>query len=152
MQDKGPALHPSIQLKWKQQSWKAISQHLNYLNLKIGETKEYGACTGLKRTQNPVLLSEVIRVNSKHSYLGFDSADQFAMTHGLPMQDPDYFLTERRKKQLVVAAERKITARDHDLLQNEIKVKKHVKKDKIRKKGRENKEQLGQLSWTRMEN
>lgn len=80
-----------------------------------GATRRCGACCGVRRVKNPVLLAARIMTDTPHCFLGFDEADRFGARCGLETCDAAYFITERRVQQLREAQARHSGAvQDHD--------------------------------------
>ena len=65
-----------------------------------GETLEAGAVTGVSATKNPVLLARKVMEDSGFVFLSGKGADQFSREEGLAQEDPSYFATPERRRQL----------------------------------------------------
>ena len=65
-----------------------------------GKTLNAGAISGATKIKNPISAAIKVMENSPHVMLSSLGADKFAMKEGLEMVNPDYFITERRKKNL----------------------------------------------------
>jgi beta-aspartyl-peptidase (threonine type) len=72
-----------------------------------GATKNVGAVAGVRRIKNPILLARLVFDKSEHILFCGDGAEKFAVDHGMTLiDDPKYFWTEHRWKQLQKALER----------------------------------------------
>ncbi|GAA4829044.1 isoaspartyl peptidase/L-asparaginase [Algivirga pacifica] len=65
-----------------------------------GKTLNAGAVAGVKTIKSPIEAARAVMHESKHVMLSGSGAETFAKGEGLEMVDPEYFITERRKKQL----------------------------------------------------
>lgn len=61
-----------------------------------GRTRSAGAVAGVRRVRNPVLAARAVMDRTPHVLLVGPEADRFAEANGLSMEDPGYFITERR--------------------------------------------------------
>jgi L-asparaginase / beta-aspartyl-peptidase len=72
-----------------------------------GATKNVGAIAGVRRIKNPILLARLVFDKSEHILFCGEGAEEFAVEHGMTLiDDPKYFWTEHRWKQLQKALER----------------------------------------------
>ncbi|OON69988.1 isoaspartyl peptidase/L-asparaginase family protein [Hymenobacter sp. CRA2] len=62
-----------------------------------GATLRGGAVSGLKLIKNPVSLARLVMEKCKHSFLTAEGAQEFALSQGLPLQDPNYFKTDEQR-------------------------------------------------------
>lgn len=65
-----------------------------------GATGKAGAVAGVIRPKNPVSLARAVMDKTPFVFLSGAGADQLAEDLGLPLEDPEYFWTETRWKQL----------------------------------------------------
>ena len=65
-----------------------------------GKTLNAGAISGATKIKNPISAAIKVMENSPHVMLSSSGADKFAQEEGLEIVNPDYFITERRKKNL----------------------------------------------------
>ena len=65
-----------------------------------GATGKAGAVTLLRRIRNPVALARLVMERTPHVMLAGDGAEAFAVEQGVALVDPEYFRTERRRRQL----------------------------------------------------
>lgn len=65
-----------------------------------GRDRDAGAVTGISATQNPIRLARAVMENSPHVFLSREGADLFSREQSLPQQDPHYFQTDERWRQL----------------------------------------------------
>ena len=70
-----------------------------------GETRDAGAVTALKRTRNPIALARIVLEKTPHVFLSGSAAEQLARLHELPMESPEYFITEYRRRQWLAAGD-----------------------------------------------
>ena len=66
-----------------------------------GKNLNAGAVAGVKKIKNPIIAAYSVMKNTPQVLLISEGADQFAKEQGLHMVDNSYFLTERRKAQLL---------------------------------------------------
>lgn len=65
-----------------------------------GATLAAGAVSAVGRTRNPVRLARALMDAGESVMLTGPAADRFAETHGLPVVDPDWFITDRQRAAL----------------------------------------------------
>jgi L-asparaginase / beta-aspartyl-peptidase len=65
-----------------------------------GATRDAGAVAAATATRNPVRLARAVMENSPHVFLSREGADQFSREQGLPQEEPHYFQTDERWRQL----------------------------------------------------
>lgn len=65
-----------------------------------GRNKNAGAVAGVRTIKNPVLAARAVLDHSPHVMLAGDGADQFAREQGLETANADWFVTEKRRRQL----------------------------------------------------
>ena len=65
-----------------------------------GKTLNAGAISGATKIKNPISAAIKVMENSPHVMLSSSGADKFAKKEGLEMVNSNYFITERRKKNL----------------------------------------------------
>ena len=65
-----------------------------------GKTLQAGAVAGVRKIKNPILAARAVMEKSEHVMLTGIGAEVFAKQQGLQMENPEYFATPRRKKQL----------------------------------------------------
>ena len=66
-----------------------------------GKNLNAGAVAGVKKIKNPIIAAYSVMKNTPQVLLISEGADQFAKEQGLHMVDNSYFITERRKAQLL---------------------------------------------------
>lgn len=64
-----------------------------------GATLRGGAVSGLKLVKNPVSVARLVMEKCKHSFLTAEGAQEFALSQGLPLYDPNYFKTDEQRDQ-----------------------------------------------------
>jgi beta-aspartyl-peptidase (threonine type) len=64
-----------------------------------GATLRGGAVSGLKLVRNPVSLARTVMEKCKHSFLTAEGAQEFALSQGLQLQDPNYFKTDAQREE-----------------------------------------------------
>ncbi|KUG07724.1 isoaspartyl peptidase/L-asparaginase family protein [Solirubrum puertoriconensis] len=64
-----------------------------------GATLRGGAVSGLKLVRNPVSLARTVMEKCKHSFLTAEGAQEFALSQGLTLQDPNYFKTDEQRQE-----------------------------------------------------
>ena len=74
-----------------------------------------GACAGLTQIRNPILAAERVMSETKHALLISQSAEKFAIQHGLRTEPTEYFHTEKRWKQFEAARDEGVVALDHNV-------------------------------------
>jgi beta-aspartyl-peptidase (threonine type) len=62
-----------------------------------GATLEAGAVTLVTTVKNPVQLAQLVMEKTRHVMLAGPGAEALARKHGLPLVEPSYFVTERRR-------------------------------------------------------
>lgn len=65
-----------------------------------GRGRNAGAVAGVTGVKNPIRLAGKVMTESRHVLLSGEGAEAFAREMGLEMMPPDYFETERRRRQL----------------------------------------------------
>ena len=65
-----------------------------------GKTLNAGAIAGATRVKNPISAAIKVMENSPHVMLSGKGADVFSKEQGLEIVSPDYFIIDRRKKEL----------------------------------------------------
>jgi beta-aspartyl-peptidase (threonine type) len=65
-----------------------------------GKTLNAGAVTLVKHIKNPVSAARLVMDSSRHVMMAGDGAEQFVKQFGLEMKPQEYFILERRKRQL----------------------------------------------------
>jgi L-asparaginase / beta-aspartyl-peptidase len=70
-----------------------------------GKDLSAGAVAGVKTIKNPILAARKVMEESKHVMLAGEGAEKFARDHGLEMEDPSYFFTQKRYDALLKARE-----------------------------------------------
>ena len=66
-----------------------------------GKNLNAGAVAGVKKIKNPITAAYSVMKNTPQVFLISEGADQFAKEQGLNLVDNSYFITERRKAQLL---------------------------------------------------
>ena len=66
-----------------------------------GKNLNAGAVAGVKKIKNPITAAYSVMKNTPQVFLISEGADQFAKEQGLNLVDNSYFITERRKVQLL---------------------------------------------------
>ena len=61
-----------------------------------GEKLRAGAVAAVRRIRNPVLAARLVMDKTRHVMLAGEGAERLAREHGLPLEDPAYFATEKR--------------------------------------------------------
>jgi beta-aspartyl-peptidase (threonine type) len=79
-----------------------------------GRTLAAGAVCCVKRVRNPVLAARRVLDCSEHVLFAGEGAEAFAASQGLAMVEPDYFATEARYQQWLIAREQHRALLDHD--------------------------------------
>ncbi|UYZ60308.1 isoaspartyl peptidase/L-asparaginase family protein [Hymenobacter latericus] len=64
-----------------------------------GATLRGGAVSGLKLVRNPISLARTVMEKCKHSFLTAEGAQEFALSQGLTLQDPNYFKTDEQRQE-----------------------------------------------------
>lgn len=70
-----------------------------------GKDLSAGAVASVKTIKNPILAARKVMEESKHVLLVCGGAEKFAREHGLQMEDPSYFFTQKRYDALLKARE-----------------------------------------------
>jgi L-asparaginase / beta-aspartyl-peptidase len=65
-----------------------------------GRVRDAGAVAAASATKNPIQLARAVMEKSPHVFLSREGADQFSREQGLPQEDPQYFQTDERWRQL----------------------------------------------------
>lgn len=65
-----------------------------------GRERDAGAVAAASATKNPVRLARAVMEKSPHVFLSREGADQFSREQLLPQEDPQYFQTDERWRQL----------------------------------------------------
>lgn len=65
-----------------------------------GATNQAGAVAGIQTVKNPILAAYLVSVNSEHVLLSGKGAERFAEEQQLEPVSPEYFITDRRLRQL----------------------------------------------------
>lgn len=73
-----------------------------------GHSRACGAATGVRKTQNPVLVARAVMEHTQHTMLAYPASDALAVTQGLPQVDPSFFHTDRRRAALKAELERRV--------------------------------------------
>jgi L-asparaginase / beta-aspartyl-peptidase len=78
-----------------------------------GDTREAGACAGVRGVKNPILLARSIMEKSEHVLLCRDGAEAFARTIDIAFEDENYFHDDFRFNQWKEAKEQDVVQLDH---------------------------------------
>lgn len=70
-----------------------------------GKSLSAGAVASLKHIKNPISLARMVMEKSPHVMMVGDGAEAFAKQHGVELVPQDYFITEKRQKDLQKAKE-----------------------------------------------
>lgn len=70
-----------------------------------GKTLKAGAVAALKHVKNPISLARLVMEQSPHVMMVGDGAEAFAKQHGVELVPQEYFIIERRQKDLEKARE-----------------------------------------------
>lgn len=62
-----------------------------------GKDMKAGAVAGIKRIKNPILAAQAVKDYSEHVLLSGEGAEVFAKSQKLSLEDPKYFITEKKK-------------------------------------------------------
>ena len=65
-----------------------------------GERLRAGAVAAVRRIRNPVLAARMVMENTRHVLLAGEGAERLAQKHGLQLEPPEYFHTEKRLEAL----------------------------------------------------
>ena len=79
-----------------------------------GTQRQAGAIAGVLTPKNPILAAQAVLEHSPHVLLSGPGADRFVAERGLQQEDPEYFKTEERVRQLLRAQGQNQIALDHD--------------------------------------
>jgi L-asparaginase / beta-aspartyl-peptidase len=79
-----------------------------------GKTLKTGCATGVSTVKNPILLAQKIMQHSKHVFLGYEGAEEFAKEMNLETADYNYFFTEFRYKKFLEAQEKAVKQKAPD--------------------------------------
>ncbi|EIF29924.1 asparaginase [Burkholderia sp. Ch1-1] len=79
-----------------------------------GRTLEAGAICCVKRVRNPVLAARRVLERSEHVLFTGEGAEAFAAAQGLELVEPEYFHTEARHRQWLLARDQQRAMLDHD--------------------------------------
>lgn len=74
-----------------------------------GKTLKAGAIAGVRGVKNPILLARRVMENSEHVMLAGKGAERFAAEQGFTRMPDEYFITERRAKELTRAKQEDAT-------------------------------------------
>lgn len=80
-----------------------------------GRTRAAGGVAGLTATRSPVGLARRVMEASPHVLLSGDGAERFARDQGIAAQDPSWFATDERRRQLDELLARNADAFDIDM-------------------------------------
>lgn len=80
-----------------------------------GRTRAAGAVAGLTATRSPIGLARRVMEASPHVLLSGDGAERFARDQGIAAQDPAWFATDERRRQLDELLARNADAFDIDM-------------------------------------
>lgn len=80
-----------------------------------GRKRAAGAVAAVTRTKNPVRLARAVMERSDHVFLSGEGADEFSLSMGLQQEEPSYFETTERRRQLDELKRRDVSAFDVDL-------------------------------------
>lgn len=75
-----------------------------------GATQNAGAVGGVSNIRNPITLARAVMEQSEHVMLVGVGAEEFARIHGISMEEPEYFYTERRWNALERIREKELKA------------------------------------------
>ncbi|MFC6488503.1 isoaspartyl peptidase/L-asparaginase family protein [Nitratireductor sp. GCM10026969] len=79
-----------------------------------GRAREAGAVIGLRTVRNPVCLARKVMEESDHAVLAWQGAEAFARRVSAETVDPEWFITDHRRKQLEDAREAAMVTLDHN--------------------------------------
>ena len=65
-----------------------------------GATRAAGAVAAVHATRNPVSLARAVMTDSPHVFLAGAGADRFSIDQGIEPADPDWFVTDARRRNL----------------------------------------------------
>ena len=69
-------------------------------SIMYGLNRQAGAVTGVKHAISPIALARLVMNESPHVMLGFEGADKFAEQMGMKTVPNDYFITDKRMRQI----------------------------------------------------
>ncbi|GHF92549.1 isoaspartyl peptidase/L-asparaginase family protein [Thalassotalea marina] len=75
-------------------------------SIMYGKNRQAGAVSGVKHIENPINLARLVMEESVHVMLSGAGAEEFAVSHGVPLVDNKLFDTESRYKALQRAKEK----------------------------------------------
>jgi beta-aspartyl-peptidase (threonine type) len=78
----------------------------------VGDTLEAGAVAGVRDTRYPIQLARLVKDRCPFVMLTGSGADAFAREHGLEVQEPSFFFTQRRWDDLQRAKAREAARKD----------------------------------------
>lgn len=79
-----------------------------------GRDRNCGAVAGVSRSKSPVRLARAVMDRSPHVMFMGHGADELNAELGLDVVEPDYFITELRRRQLRKAQQHQVIVLDHD--------------------------------------
>lgn len=79
-----------------------------------GSTLDAGAICCVKRVRNPILAARRVLERSEHVLFTGEGAEAFAAAQGLELVEPEYFHTEARHCQWLLARDQQRAVLDHD--------------------------------------
>ena len=77
-----------------------------------GNGRRAGAVAGVHTVRHPILLARQVMDDGRHVFLSGMGAEQFAGEHGLEIVAPEFFATEKRRKQLEKLKSENLSALD----------------------------------------
>lgn len=80
-------------------TYTATGQHQLDASIMNGADLSAGAVAGVMTVKNPISLARRVMTDTKHVLLAGDGAEQFARLAGVELVSPDYFWTERTRKE-----------------------------------------------------
>ncbi|MCS7000952.1 MAG: isoaspartyl peptidase/L-asparaginase [Bacteroidota bacterium] len=72
-----------------------------------GATERAGAVIGVQRVRNPIAAARAVLEHCPHVIMAGAGAERFAQEHGCDMVEPEFFITERARRALAHALERR---------------------------------------------
>lgn len=78
-----------------------------------GKTLQAGAVGAVRYVKNPISLARAIMEKSKHVFMTATGAEEFALSHHLAFEGPDYFITAKKRKAWS-EKQQKAVAAEHD--------------------------------------
>jgi beta-aspartyl-peptidase (threonine type) len=85
-------------------------------SLMEGRELRAGAVTGLRHVRSPIVLARLVMEKSPHVMLAGTGAEEFALEHGLEPVANQYFVTERRQRELAAVLGSKTIPDGHESL------------------------------------